>query len=260
MAQTFGPAVSEEYSPVVFAVGGGRLPMYTPWLSLSQIQLKYLPCLLPIESSRPFFGGRSPLMWLVWALARRVSEWTRRKILLTLIDEQAQLARAAPGVTPVGSSEVGTPVRELIQLLVLGEPLVDSLQEMMSAEERVECAIQATALIWEPLEQVHYVASDNVKFDYFAMAPWDSGGMFGDSCRCHETMMLQWLMRLLCRHAIMNGLKRTMKANTEIGLGRCLMKNTDSPRLAVTPGEWYASKMIRMIRTDLHQAKMDLPG
>ena len=31
VARTFGPAVSEEYSPVVFA--GGRLPMHTPWLS-----------------------------------------------------------------------------------------------------------------------------------------------------------------------------------------------------------------------------------
>ena len=32
VARTFGPAVSEEYSPVVFAGGGGRLPMHTPWL------------------------------------------------------------------------------------------------------------------------------------------------------------------------------------------------------------------------------------
>ena len=31
VARTFGPAVSEEYSPVVFA--GGRLPMHTPWWS-----------------------------------------------------------------------------------------------------------------------------------------------------------------------------------------------------------------------------------
>ena len=113
--------------------------------------------------------------------------------LLTLIDERAQLASAAPGVTPVDSSEVGTPVRELIQLSVLGEPLVNSLQEMMSAEECVECAIQATASIWETLEQVHYVASDNVKFDYFAMAPWDAGGMFGDSCRCYQTLRTMML-------------------------------------------------------------------
>ena len=34
VARTFGPAVSEEYSPVVFSGGGGgRLPMHTPWLS-----------------------------------------------------------------------------------------------------------------------------------------------------------------------------------------------------------------------------------
>ena len=31
VARTFGPAVSEEYSPVV--VAGGRLPMHTPWSS-----------------------------------------------------------------------------------------------------------------------------------------------------------------------------------------------------------------------------------
>ena len=77
VARTFGPAVSEEYSPVVFA-GGGRLPMHTPLLSLSQIQRECLFCLLPVVSSRPFFWGRSPLMWSVWALAHRVSEWTRR--------------------------------------------------------------------------------------------------------------------------------------------------------------------------------------
>ena len=77
--------------------------------------------------------------------------------LLTVIDERAQLARAAPGVTPVDSSEEGAPVPELIKLSVLGEPLVDSLQEPMPAAERLEYAIQATALIWEPLEQVRYV-------------------------------------------------------------------------------------------------------
>ena len=37
---------------------------------------------LPVAGcdSRPFFGGRSPLMRLAWALARRVSEWIRRKL------------------------------------------------------------------------------------------------------------------------------------------------------------------------------------
>ena len=67
--------------------------------------------------------------------------------LLTLIDERAQLARAAPGVTPVDSSEEGAPVRELIWPSVLGEPLVDSLQEPMPVEKRLEYAIQATASV-----------------------------------------------------------------------------------------------------------------
>ena len=46
VARTFGPGVSEEYSPVFFCWGGGgRLAMHTPWLLLSQIQSEYRPCL-----------------------------------------------------------------------------------------------------------------------------------------------------------------------------------------------------------------------
>ena len=81
---------------------------------------------------------------------------------------------------PVDSSEEGAPVPELITLSVLGEPLVDSLQEPMPAAERLEYAIQATALIWEPLERMRYVVSDDVNFDYFGMAPWDAVGIHGD--------------------------------------------------------------------------------
>ena len=176
--------------------------------------------------------------------------------LLTLIDKRAQLACAAPGITLVDSSEEGAPVPELIKPSILGEPLVDSLQEPMPAAEWLEYAIQATALTWEPLEQVRYVVSDDVDFDSFGMVPWDAGGIHGDicqSCGTFRTMMLQWLMRLLCRQAIMNGLKGTMRINMEYGLVWSLMTNTDSPRLAVTPGEWYASETMWMIRTDLRQ-------
>ena len=48
-----------------------------------------------------------------------------------MTDERAQLTCAAPGVTPVDSSEKGAPVRELIWPSVLGEPLVDCLHEPM---------------------------------------------------------------------------------------------------------------------------------
>ena len=129
--------------------------------------------------------GRSPWMWLVWALARCVSKWTR----------------------PV--------------------------------EKRLEYTIQATASVWEPLEQVHYVVSGDVNFDSFGMAPWDAGGMHCDSCRLCGTcwkMMLQWLIWLSYRPVIVNGLDRTMRMNTEYGLDRIMMTNMDSPRLAVIPG------------------------
>ena len=52
----------------------------------------------------------------------------------------------------------------------------------------------------------------------------------------------------------MNGFNRTMRMNTEIGLVRSLITDTDSPRLAVTPGDWCVNETIRIIRTDLHQA------
>ena len=136
------------------------------------------------------------------------------------------------------------------------ESLVNSLQEPMPDEERLEYAIQATAVIWEPLEQMRYVVSDDVNPDYFGMAPWDAGGMHGNDCqRCEtfRTMMLQWLIRLLCRPVIRNGLVRTTRMNTEYGLDQLMMTNMDSPGLAVTQGEWYASDMLTTLSHDLRQ-------
>ena len=73
------------------------------------------------------------------------------EILLTLMDEQAQLVCAAPGVTPEDGSEEGAPVLELIEHSVLGKSLVDSLQEPMPAMKRLKQAILATVSVWEPL-------------------------------------------------------------------------------------------------------------
>ena len=109
------------------------------------------------------------------------------------------MARVAPGVTPVDSSEKGAPVRELI----LPSALVDSLQEPMPVEKRLEYAIQATASVWEPLEQVHYVVSGDVNFDSFGMAPWDAGGMHGDSCQLRETLQTMMLHSGFCKSTYM---------------------------------------------------------
>ena len=95
-----------------------------------------------------------------------------------------------------------------------------------------------------PYKQVHNVVSGDVDFNSFGMAPWDAGGIHNDQCHLHEaiqTMMLQWLMRLLCRPVIMHGLGRNMTMNTENGLNMIIMITTDPPRLTVTPGECYAS-------------------
>ena len=138
------------------------------------------------------------------------------------------------------SSENGAPVQELIRPSVLGEPLVVNLQEPTPAVKRLEYTIQATASVWDPLEQLDCVVSGDVDFDYFGMAPWDAGGMHGGGYRFWEmfwTMMFQWLIQLSCRPVIINGLDRTMRMNTEYGHERIKTTNTDSPRLAVTPGE-----------------------
>ena len=211
---------------------------------------------MPVVSSRPFFLGKVAFDVAGLGVGPPCLRLDSEETLLTVVDERAQLTRAAPGVTPVDSSEEEAPVRELIQLSVLGEPLVDSLQEPMPAEARLEYAIQATAVIWEPLEQMRYVVSDDVDSDYFGMAPWDAGGMHGNDCERRETfrtMMLQWLIWLLCRPVIRNGLVRTTGMNTEYGLDQLMMTNMDSPRLAVTPGEWYTSDTLTLLSRDLRQ-------
>ena len=174
------------------------------------------------------------------------------EILLTLTDERAQVARAAPGVTPVDSSEKEAPVCELRWPSVLGEPLVDCLQELMPGEKSLEYAIQGTASVWMPFEQVHSVESADLDIDYFGMAPLDAGGVH--SCTQSEpfrTIILQWLMRLLCRPVIIHKLDWTVTVYTENGLDTITMMPTDSPRLTVTLGEWYGSDVFTHIRHEL---------
>ena len=87
-AQTFGPDVSEEYSPVIFAGGGGAVADAYPLVvvesdtvQVSDLQLVESDAaqvsVLPVAGWKfpAVFLGRSPLIWLVWAMARRVSEW-----------------------------------------------------------------------------------------------------------------------------------------------------------------------------------------
>ena len=99
----------------------------------------------------------------------------------------------------------------------------------MPGEKSLEYAIQATASVWMPFEQVHNVESGDVDFDSFGMAPWDAGGMHDDCCQLREvlqTKMLQWLMRMLCRPVIVHRLDWTMTRNTENRLDTIMMITT----------------------------------
>ena len=78
--------------------------------------------------------------------------------LLTWTDERAPLARAAPVVTPVDSSETRTPVRELMWPSVLGESSFGCLPELINGVEGLVYAIQATASVWMPFEQTYNVS------------------------------------------------------------------------------------------------------
>ena len=60
-------------------------------------------------------------------------------------------------------------------------------------------------------------------------------------CVTFWKILLQSMIRLSCRPAIVNGLDRNMKINTE------------SPRLAVTLGERYTSDLLATMSTDLRQ-------
>ena len=129
LTRTFGPAVSEEYSPVVFAGGGGggvevadAYPLVVIKSNTARISV------LPVAGSKfpAVFWGKATFDVVGLGVGPPCLRVDSEGTLLTLIDERAQLTHAPPGVTPVDSSEEGVPVRELIQLSVIGEPLVDS--------------------------------------------------------------------------------------------------------------------------------------
>ena len=90
VARISGPAVCEEYSPG-FCWGGGVAADAYPLVVVESdtVQVSVLQSVksdtaqvsvLPVAGCKfPAVWGRSPLMWLAWALACRVSEWTQRK-------------------------------------------------------------------------------------------------------------------------------------------------------------------------------------
>ena len=82
VTRTFGPAVSEEYSPVVFAGGRGTVAEAYPLVVVESDTARVSGLqLVKSDTARvsvlPVAGCKFPAVFL--ALARRVSEWTQRK-------------------------------------------------------------------------------------------------------------------------------------------------------------------------------------
>ena len=161
VARTFVPAVSEEYSPVVLAGGGGGGCRCIP---PGRGRVRYSASVCPAGCKFPaVFLGKVALDVVGLGVGPPCLRVDSEETLLTLMDERAQLVRAAPGVTPEDGSAEGAPVLKLIEHSVLGKPLVDSLQEPMPVMKRLEeQAIPATASVWEPQEHLHCVVSDDV--------------------------------------------------------------------------------------------------
>ena len=163
------------------------------------------------------------------------------------------MVRAAPGVSPENGSEEGASVLELIEHSVLEKSLVDSLQEPKPVMKRLEQGIRATASVWEPLEHLHCVVSDDVDSDSFWMAPWDAGGMLGDSCRLCVTFWrtLLWsVIRLSCRPVNVDGLNIDMGLMDALAVGH----NPDmNMKIKTETGEWYASDLLATTSTGFRQ-------
>ena len=151
VARTFGPAMSEEYSPVVLAGGGGEVADAYPLIVVESdtAQVSDLP-MVESDTARvsvlPLAGCKFPAVFLGKVALDVVSlgvgppclRVDSEETLLILMDERAQLVCAAPGVTPEDGSEEGAPVLELIEHSVLGKSLVDGLQEPMPAMKRLK--------------------------------------------------------------------------------------------------------------------------
>ena len=171
MARTFGPAVSEEYSSVVFFWGGGAVADAYPLVveepnpvvvsGLRVVVSDSDWSVLPVAGFEfpAVFWGRSPLIRLAWALARRVPEWIRRKLCRSEQTSEPLLARAAPGATPE--------MKLVTRSCIVGEG------EYTNGIESIKYVPQLTASIWMPFEQSCDEESGDADFD--KAAPWDDG-------------------------------------------------------------------------------------
>ena len=138
---------------------------FLSYIRLSQIERKYLSCLLPVVSSRPVFLGKVAFDTVGLGIGPPCLRVDSEETLLKWTDERAPLARAAPGVTPVN--------KLVTKFLVVGR------QEPTNGVESLKYVVQMTASVWMPFNQTCNEVSSDADFDSFEMAPmqgrrWDT--------------------------------------------------------------------------------------
>ena len=200
VARTFGSAMFEEYSPVVFAGGGGGCRYIPPggrrvrlssgvWPMVGRVRyssgvcptvgwVRYSASVCPAYFPAVFLGkvafdavglGVGPPCLRVDSL----------EALLKRTDERAPLARAAPGVTP--------------EKKLVTKSWMVGRQETMNGVERMKYVPQMTASVWMPFKQTCNEESGDADFDSFKTAPWDAGGTQSD--KFHEVMCRAMVQR-----------------------------------------------------------------
>ena len=250
VARTFGPAVSEEYSPVVFAGGGGGFRCIPP--GGRRVRLSSVSGLRSVVSDSALVSG----LQLVGSDTARVSvlavagcelpavflgkfafdavglgvgppcfQVDSEEALLKRTDERAPLARAAPGAIP--------------EMKLVTKSWMVGRQETTNGMENMKYVPQMTASVWMPFKQTCDEESGDADFDSFK-APWDAGGTQRD--KLHEVM---------CRTMVHNVDIWTTR-NTERELATKMLMDTNCPRLTMTPGEDDASYRGTRIGGELH--------
>ena len=267
-ARTFGPAVSEAYSPIVFFLGGGGcrcIPLVVVESDPAVVSDLHAVVSDSDRSVLPVAGFEFPAVFLgkvafdavgmgVGPPCFRVDS---EEALLKRTDERALLARAAPGATP--------------GMKLVSRSWIVGQGEYTNGIESIKCVPQRTASVWMPLEQACDEESGDADFDSFKTAPWDDGGTQRDErqevmCRpmvhneqaCYEESgdadfdsfkEAPWdaggtkrdeIHEARCRPMVHN-VDRWTTGNTKCELTMKRLMDTNCPRLESTPGEDDAS-------------------
>ena len=128
VARTFGPALSEEYSPVVLAGGGGAVAAAHPLVVVESdtARVSVLPMVesdtarvsvLPVAGSKfpAVFWGKVALDVVGLDVGPPCLQVDSEETLPASIDERAEINYTVPGVTPDGGPLEGTPVLEPLE-------------------------------------------------------------------------------------------------------------------------------------------------